>query len=341
MDTVPDCMAVLNKCRQIVFANRAFRRMLGVDDSLNLYGKRPGEAMGCCGSTLTTDGCGASEQCLDCGMGLACLNSLGGIPDSQETVLSLARGGVLSLQVWTMPFEHEGERYLLFCGIDPKDPSRRSAMEHLFFHKLLHCERGFEGVVDILGAREPRNVRAEGFACRVLGLSAALMDEVGAQRDLAAAESGTLALKMEDIGTRLLLEELAEAFRPHRVAREKTLAIDPASSDVTLHTDRGVVRRALGHLVKNALQASRVGDTVTMRWLPGEGSLVFEVHNRSYIPEADQTRLFQRVCAPDGLSHTGTYSARLVTEKFLGGQVSFTTHRRHGTVFRVTLPQAR
>jgi signal transduction histidine kinase len=37
----------------------------------------------------------------------------------------------------------------------------------------------------------------------------------------------------------------------------------------------------------------------------------------------------------------GTYSAKLITERYLGGSLSFTSSEDEGTTFAVTLPRSR
>lgn len=338
MDTVPDPMVVLNDCRQIVYANRAFKKLMGTEQGRKVAGLRPGEAVGCVLSDLHKDGCGASDSCLNCGVVVAALNSLSGIPDTQETLIHLKRGDTLDLQVWTTPFHHEEHRFLLFCFVDRMGQERRRVLERLFFHDLLNRKGDLQDIADILGEKEPQKKRAEGFARTVFSLSATLMDEIEAQRDLTAAETGILALHGEEIGSLEFVEDLAQAFRHHRAARDKAVVVVHPSAERVFHSDRGVVRRTLGHLLKNALQASQPGETVTLTCLPQEATITFEIHNPAYIARSEQAQVFQRVSTRTGLTRLGTYSARLVIEKFLGGTVSFTTHRRKGTVFLVQLP---
>lgn len=53
----------LHRYRQIVFANDAVFRALGLKSSRKIIGKRPGEALTCIHSEENEGGCGTSEAC--------------------------------------------------------------------------------------------------------------------------------------------------------------------------------------------------------------------------------------------------------------------------------------
>ena len=67
--------------------------------------------------------------------------------------------------------------------------------------------------------------------------------------------------------------------------------------------------------------------------------MVFRVANPSVMPPDVQNQVFQRSFSTKGENRgLGTYSMRLLTERYLKGHVSFTSDKAHGTVFRVRLP---
>ena len=64
---LPLFLLVTNECRQIVWANREARKVLGESDVRILVGKRPGEALGCVHSSENPAGCGTTKFCVFCG----------------------------------------------------------------------------------------------------------------------------------------------------------------------------------------------------------------------------------------------------------------------------------
>lgn len=65
---LPAPVAVVNGCRQIVFANQALLELLAVADAQPILGLRIGEAFGCPNSTHDLGGCGTTEWCRGCGV---------------------------------------------------------------------------------------------------------------------------------------------------------------------------------------------------------------------------------------------------------------------------------
>ena len=57
------------------------------------------------------------------------------------------------------------------------------------------------------------------------------------------------------------------------------------------------------------------------------------------MPREVQLQIFKRSFTTKGLGRgLGTYSVKLLTKKYLKGQVGFTTSPADGTTFHVTLP---
>ena len=64
-------IAILNKERQVVYANKAFTEMIGLKNFKESLGKRPGELFNCINAHIMTNGCGTAENCRYCAAALA------------------------------------------------------------------------------------------------------------------------------------------------------------------------------------------------------------------------------------------------------------------------------
>ncbi|NBK97049.1 MAG: ATP-binding protein, partial [Erysipelotrichia bacterium] len=94
-------------------------------------------------------------------------------------------------------------------------------------------------------------------------------------------------------------------------------------------------------MVKNAMEASQHGETVTI-WARQNGELVeFRVNNPGVIRDDVKMQLFNRSFSTKGEGRgIGTYSMRLLSEKFLHGHVSFASTPDDGTTFIASYPLA-
>jgi signal transduction histidine kinase len=100
--------------------------------------------------------------------------------------------------------------------------------------------------------------------------------------------------------------------------------------------------RVIGNLLKNALEASAPGDQVTATCAADDHSVSFTIHNQTVMSPDVQLQLFQRSFSTKGPGRgLGTYSAKLLTERYLGGTVSFRSDAEHGTTFVVRYPLKR
>jgi signal transduction histidine kinase len=92
-------------------------------------------------------------------------------------------------------------------------------------------------------------------------------------------------------------------------------------------------------MVKNALEASRPGDTVTIGCAKENDNAVFRVHNTGSVPADVGGRIFKRFFSTKGDGRgLGTYSMKLLAESYLGGKVWFTSDDEKGTDFYVSIP---
>ncbi|MBK8987606.1 MAG: sensor histidine kinase [Chloroflexi bacterium] len=166
-----------------------------------------------------------------------------------------------------------------------------------------------------------------------------LMDEIAAQQQLLAAENGRLELEMADALSQPLLEELVALYTMQATDRGCEVCLSPEAENFLLVTDTAVLGRVLGNMIKNALEACAVGDTVTVGSRSANGRAYFWVHNPTFMRPPVQRQVFLRSFSTKGAQRgLGTYSMRLLSERFLGGRVSFATDPTDGTTFTAVYP---
>jgi nitrogen fixation/metabolism regulation signal transduction histidine kinase len=340
VDAVPNILIVLNQERQVVFYNAALLDLLESEDGNEAYGQRPGELLGCVHASETAGGCGTTEFCSTCGAVKAILTSLEGKRNIQTCRIMLKNGGALDLRVWATPYQGEGQVYSIFTVIDISHEQRRRALERIFFHDVLNTAGGLRGFAELMQDSTPEEI--DELSETVLEISEELINEIQAQRDLASAESGDLQIKKTEVHPVRFLEELKGLYSNHEVAKGKTIEIEKADV-VKICTDRVQLRRVVGNMLKNALEAIQPGQVVRIggaKVTEDHGGYRFWVRNPGWIPREIQLQLFQRSFSTKGQNRgLGTYSIKLLGEKYLNGEVGFASTQEKGTVFWLWLPE--
>lgn len=341
VDAVPDVVLVLNAQRQIVYANRALSAFLGdpgQGQAGHLLGCRPGEAIRCEHAHREPGGCGTSDFCRTCGAVRAVLDGLRGTETVQDCRITTAEPPrFLDMRVRASPFSIDGETFVVATLLDISHEKRRQALERIFFHDVLNTAGGLRGYVELY-ARVGADQRAH-FADRLLSLTNRLIDEIQTQRELAAAENGELVVRPVELDAAQLCEEVAAQYRGHPVAEDKHIEVRAPQGPVTLVSDPSLLSRVLGNMLKNALEASAREETVQLGCAMAQGRVVFTVHNAAVMPREVQTQVFQRSFSTRGPGRgLGTYSMRLLSERYLEAQVWFESQQGSGTAFSVSCP---
>ena len=340
LEAFPDPAVILNRERQIVAAKGRMERLAG-RTAAGLLGSRVGEALSCEHAHDLPNGCGTTRFCRNCGSAKVMVrHAATGVVTTDECRIVRREAGefsALDLRVWASALEVRGERFMVFAVRDTSDEKRRAMLERMFFHDVLNAAGGLRGLIGLLPELED-DERAE-LEDVALRLSEQIVEEIEAQRDLAAAERGDLETEMREIDAVKVLEHVAAVFARHALGAGRQIRVDVGEGATTIVSDEVLLRRVLGNLVKNAIEASAPDEAIGLS-LRSDGAPQFRVHNAAGMSDAVRDQIFQRSFSTKlgpgrGI---GTYSIRLLTERYLGGTVSFTTSEEDGTTFTISLP---
>jgi len=341
LDELPLGAIVVNAQRQIVYANRALAALLEVDLADDMVGLRFGEAARCAHSGDTPMGCGTTEFCTTCGAAQALLTTAGGRDACQECRIISPPLGDLELRVWTRPFTVDTETFTLFTAMDIRDENRRATLERIFFHDVMNTAGGIQGLARTLVAP---GVDASGeneeVIATIADLATQLVDELESQQDLVAMERGDLFVRPAPVRTLEILRGVVDGYRHRDIAADRLLVIAADAQNASFISDARLLRRVIGNMTKNALEASAAGETVTLSCDRDVDRVRFSVHNRVAMRRDVQLKLFQRSFSTKGSGRgVGTYSMRLLSECYLSGRISFTSTIDGGTTFVAEYPR--
>ncbi len=342
LEAFPTPALILNDTRQIVLHNSAFEKTMPNGDYDRMLGLRVGEALGCRNLPGTPSGCGTGKACSMCGAVLAMLEAQKGSRSVQEcriTVDDHAGSHALDFRVLGVPMQVNGDAVTILSLADISDEKRRRVFERIFFHDLLNTASGLQTITDLLRMvpAEERDPLLEDLQ----GISGQLINEIESQRDLVAAEQQELKVSPRTTTTDDMIAHIHALYRYHYLTRERHVKCINHAAGVRFTSDPTLLSRVVGNLLKNALEAVEAGETVTVSCdSDGPDSLAFHVHNPGVMPEKVRMQMFQRSFTTKGPGRgIGTYSARMLAERFLGGTVMFTSTAEHGTRFSVRIPR--
>jgi len=337
LDCMPDFVMILNEQRQIIYGNRALRAFAGPRLSGLMLGLRPGELLNCHQAGLAPAGCGTGQACRTCGAVNAILEALAGRSVTHECRISSPAAEAHDLRIWASPFRWSSGHHVLMIAVDISNEKRRQVLERIFFHDILNTAGSIYGLSDLI-RQDPDSIGE--LKDDLYETAESLVNEIRSQRLLLQAEQNELHVTMLPANSRRVLEAIIQPYLHHPLANKKFLRLAPGVAAFNFDTDATLLHRVLGNLVKNALEASRPGDTVELGADEHPDRVVLWCRNPQFIPGAVQLQMFQRSFTTKGPGRgIGTYSIRLLTERYLGGRVTLTSTPEAGTRFELAFPK--
>ncbi len=94
-------------------------------------------------------------------------------------------------------------------------------------------------------------------------------------------------------------------------------------------------------MLKNACEAEAEKDRppITISWGEIDEKISIAVHNHAIIPPEISLQLFRKFHSTKGKGRgVGTFSIKVLTERYLGGNVVVDSHPERGTTFKIILP---
>jgi nitrogen-specific signal transduction histidine kinase len=337
--TIPCILMILNRQRQIVYANKCVLDMLGAAGLGEIIGSRPGEMVGCINAGKAPSGCGTGESCSECGAVLAILRSQAENKTSvSECTISTVSGESYEFKVWASPYTFENRDFTVVSLLNIHDEKRRQTLERVFFHDVSNILMALVSSSELLAVPGDQ-VTSKDYIEGILAASRQLAEEIASQRRLLQAENGELAVNISAVNSRSVLEETRRTFSIGDSWKGRAVLVDQDCDSTELETDRDLLRRVINNMVTNALEATAEGEQVRLSCAKSGSSAVFSVHNAGDMSRTARLKIFQRSFSTKGRGRgLGTYSMKLFGEKYLKGRVWFSASEDEGTTFYLSIP---
>lgn len=341
-EAMPDLSMIVNKHRQLVYANSNLIKFLDIEDNDLPLGERLGNLLNCIHSNDQPSGCGTTLACRFCGVVNAVMESQQGakpiIKEARITAM-MDREEVTSydLKIKASPLVYNDEEYTIICINDISDRKRRAFLETSYINDMYGSAAELKSVVASI-KKEELNPDNRNLVEAVEKVNYGLMNDLLAQKMLNEAEEGTLERRPAIINTLKLLKELNEYFDTQEFVAGKKFFIDPFSHSIRFRTDVNILKRVMINIMTNAFEAIMPDMVVQTSVRLQDKVLKFVVFSPVELTDEAKHQIFQRSFSTKGPNRgLGTYTARLLTTKYLKGKVHFSSDKK-GTSFFIELP---
>ena len=345
LECFPELAVVLNENREIVAFNKKALVLFKNFTEDEIYGKRVGEALGCIHANDEEAGCGTSIFCRECGAAKSIRTTrIENISEEMEcriTALNISKEFSLDLRVTTSNIYLDGLRFIIFAIKDISEEKRRLALEKIFFHDVLNTAGAIHGISSILQETDSETTIKE-FSSLLENSAQQLVNEIQMQRDLRNAENGILFVDIRTGSVNMILSDVHSQYQNHSITKGKLIDVKLLDPDIEIQTDMTLIKRCLGNLLKNAIEAteSKVMP-IEIFAIETTDKILFNVKNQTVIPEEVQRHIFYRSFSTKEKSGRGigTYSVKLLAESYLKGKVYFVSTEETKTIFTIALPK--
>ncbi|WP_191966125.1 sensor histidine kinase [Oryzomonas japonica] len=332
--------AVLNDKRQVIALNDSFIKLMGIEDTAQVFGLRPGEVVNCIHACEMPGGCGTSEYCSTCGAVVSIVTAMETRqPQERTCALTVERDNQnvdLYFSVRSCPLVVDDSLYVLLFLQDISMQQYRSCLDRTFYHDVNNILCALVGKSELISLRkQPTEEKLQELHHIVLRIA----QEMSIQNSLQKSLDVTYNPLYAEVKINSILKEIDQLFLDHPLKTQRNLEVNYIPSDITVITDFHLASRILINMTTNALEATPVGGKVVLGVEQHHKAVTFYVWNTGAIPEDVSRRIFQRNFSTkaDMGRGFGTYSMKLFGEKVLGGSVQFESSEEKGTIFKFTL----
>ena len=333
---------VLNSTRQIIFASNDFLKNFDLTSDNSIFGSRFGEVLSCIHAKESPHGCNNSTSCYLCGAFQAVIESEKTNQKVQkETRITTNKNGdqaSLELSISSVPIKLSNKQFYIVTIIDISSEKRKLQLERIFIHDLVNSAGGISGLSDVLEYSLTEETKTK--AIDLIGkTSKVLLDQIISFRNILSAESGELEVKYSEVFSGDLIDE-AIVLVSNNKSLHTTIVKDANSENIIFTSDKLLVNRILVNMLKNAAESEKNPESIiTIGSKLTENAIKFWVKNNGIIPDFVQKQIFQRSFSTKGSNRgLGTYSMKLLGEKYLNGKVGFISNDEDRTQFYIELP---
>jgi len=254
----------------------------------------------------------------------------------ETSYVSRVSGKIISARLELAPVILEDGKIHGGVGVI-EDISQKKQIERIFFHDVVNTAGNLKGLAEILLENLDNQTKYK-FAKLIKNQAEQILGEIKTHRYLLASKSSEIKLEVKRINSLEFLSKQVNSFSNWSIQGNRKLRIVSNSQETDFESDPSLLGRIIGNMIKNAMEASKPMEVITLGCGLEDGMVTFWVHNDAYISEAIKNQLFTRSVSTKGEGRgLGTYSMKLLTEH-LKGKIYFTSTKETGTTFVISHP---
>jgi len=211
-------------------------------------------------------------------------------------------------------------------------------------HDLRNPLTSIKGYSQLIQHMGPLNDNQADFVKRIQNAVTHMTELVENMLDLAKMDMGA-EKKQEVLDVAVLIEQLADEFKPQAEAKEQTIRLEKTETDSKVRGEALKIRQALRNLIGNAIKYTPNGGTVTLSSKREAGVVSIHIQDTGYgIPAADLPHLFKRFYRVRNNGHDeieGNGLGLAIVKSIAvghGGDVTVESEKGKGTCFTFSLP---
>jgi len=344
LNSIPFCTAILCSEYKLVFCNEQLLKNLGISTVHEVLAERPGNFFKC----VNTAGglkCGTTNKCHECSLNqFMAQYSKEEITSVECRVINVVNEtiGTLELKIHLSPTKIDDKDYIMMMMENINIIKRNEMLNRTFLHDVLNTACGLTSMTDYFTLSDQPEDLGD-FAGLLKRQTMYLIEEIKAHKELIYGQSDS---SPDLVKSYCLSEDILkcsmDVIKHFAALNSVHISIDYEKlENALLFTDHTLIRRVLVNLFKNAVESADENETIEAGCRVIEDKAVFYIKNKNAMDEETKSGMFNRIFSTkESGSGIGTFSIKLLTERYLEGTVNFSSDEASGTIFYVSLPTA-
>ncbi|PCI36229.1 MAG: hypothetical protein COB60_00480 [Flavobacteriaceae bacterium] len=329
-------IAIINTQNEFVFASDLLLKNFGYDTVEELVGKKIGEALKCVYFEPKM-GCGNNKICSSCKMNSVLINDENANRAVVlDTNMIVNEGDAIiekNYEISLTPIELGTDKFGMLTINDVSAVKRIKHLETAFLKRLNDQIAKIKqfSMVDLELTESKNDLREEVKFIRHDKIIE-LEEHIKFQQLFSEAQNSTLTICKEKLNSRAIFESLEKDFKMRCIEKSVSITKGLEFEDFNFYSDKNILTSTFVALLKNALSASSDDSVIEMSATLLNNNIIFSIHNTAVMSSFVQLKVYRN------MNGIGTYATKLFIEKYLDGQVYFTSIEGLGTTFYIKIP---